>query len=93
MANISVSESDFHADGRRGLAMSTTETNTRDLVEQARRCLDAMAHFIQADRDLIRALADEVERLTPLRERERKQLATVIAIRGCDRCELCEDRA
>lgn len=26
-----------------------------------------------------------------LRERERKQLTTMIEIRGCDKCDLCED--
>lgn len=78
-----------------------------DIVEEARALLTKTAPqgkvtngadaylFDMRGPKLLRALADEVDRLRKqapeLRQRESKQLSTVIDIRGCDRCELCED--
>lgn len=41
-----------------------------------------------SDFEQLAALREKIEEL---RQRERKQLATVIEIRGCDKCDLCED--
>lgn len=79
----------------------------KDIVEETRELLAQHPEnkvFVPNSRELdripelLRALADEVERLRvredevgALRQRERKRLFTVIDIRNCDKCDLCED--
>lgn len=64
-----------------------------DPVVEARELLNSVNRGLRTGYALrlLRQLCDEVERLRPLRQRERKQLSTVIDIRGCDKCDLCED--
>lgn len=75
---LDLAEKAFELEG----AVKLSEVGNLNILQVVRKITELQSRLSEVEKE-----RDE------LRQRERKQLSTVIQIRACDKCDLCEDHA